>query len=86
MDEDAAARHLVFLQGIGDGHLLLGDEPDIAIDTAMIGKVERYLRLAGRIGLVVAVVGFDSDDQLVADMTAQGGEIQGDGEIAAFVL
>ena len=62
MNKDAAAGHLVFLHSIGDGHLILGDEPDVTINAAMICEVERHLLLARRIGLVIAVVGFDGDD------------------------
>ena len=62
MYKDAAAGHLVFLNGIGNSHLVFGDEPDVTINAAMICEVERHLLLARRIGLVVAVVGFDGDD------------------------
>ena len=62
VDEDAAASHLILLNGIGDGHLLLGDEPYVTVDATVVGEVERHLLLAGRIVLVIAVVGFDGDD------------------------
>ena len=52
----------------------------------MIGEVERHLLLAWGIGLVVAVVSLDGDDDIVACCTAEGGEVEGDGQIAAFVF
>ena len=69
--ENAATSHLVFLEGIGDGNLVLGNEPHVTIDAAMIGEVERHLLFAGRVGLVVAVVGADGDDEIVAHRTSR---------------
>ena len=62
MNKNASTSDLLFFKGIRDSHLVFGDEPHVAIDATMIGKVERHLLLAWRIGLVVAVVGFDGDD------------------------
>ena len=84
--EDAAASHLAGLKGVGDGHLLLGDEPHVAIDAAVVGKVERHLCLAGRKGLVVAVVGLHGDDQFVAGFVAEVCETEGDGQVAALMV
>ena len=49
----------------------------------MVGEVERQLGLAGRVGLVVAVVSFDGDDQIVAHRCGYG---DGDGQVATFVV
>ena len=84
VDEDAAACHLVLLDSIGDGYLRLGDEPDVAIDAAVIGEVERHLLLARGVGLVVAVVGADGDDNIIAHTGGREGD--GDGQIAALVV
>ena len=91
--EDATTSHLVFLDGIGNGHLILGDEPHVAIHAAVIGEVERHLLLARRVVLVVAVVGFDGDDdfrgngQTVANKRSViSRERDGYGQIAAFVV
>ena len=48
----------------------------------MIGEVELRLLFARGIVLVVAVVGLDSDDALVASLHALGREIDGDGQVA----
>ena len=84
MNEDTTSSSLVFLEGICDSDLVFRYEPYVAIDASMIGEVELGLFLAWRIGLVVAVVSFDSDDQVIADGIAREGD--GDGEIAAFVV
>ena len=78
MYEDAATSHLVLLDSVGNGYLVLGNQPHITVDASMIGEVQRHLFLAGGVGLVVAVVGFDGDDNIVAYGTV-GGKIQGDG-------
>ena len=83
MDEDTPASHLVFLDSIRDSHLRLGYEPHITIDAAVIGKVERHLLLAWRVGLVVAVVGFDGNEEII---TRLSGDSNCDGQIAAFVF
>ena len=77
MHKDAAASDLVLLKSIRDGHLVLGDEPHVAIDAAMIGEIELRLLLAWWVGFVIAVVGTDSDDTVVAYRT--GGREGGTG-------
>ena len=84
--EDATASHLILFNSIGDGNFRLGNEPYIAVDTPMIGEVERHLLLAGRVGLVVTVVGLDGDDDIVACSTSEGGEVERDGQVSTFML
>ena len=72
MYEDATTSNFVFFKGIRDGHLIFGNKPYVAIDAAMIGKVELRLFFAWGVGLVVAVIGFDSDDHVVAHSCRQG--------------
>ena len=83
MDEDATTSHLVFLESICDSDLVFRYEPYVAIDSSMIGEVELCLLLAWGIGLVVAIISADGDDEIIAH-TAR--ERNGDGEIAAFVF
>ena len=83
VNKDAATGYFVLFKGIGDSHLVLRNEPDIAVDAAMVGEVEGHLLLARGVGLVVAVVGFDGDDQIVAHTI---GETDGDGQVAALML
>ena len=84
MYEETASCHFVLFKGIGDGYLILGNEPYVAVDTAVVGKVQRHLFLARRVGLVVAVVGFDGNDNIIAYLTA--GERNGDGQVSALVF
>ena len=83
MNEDTTSCYLVFLESICDSDLVFRYEPYVAIDSSMIGEVELCLLLTWGIGLVVAIVSADGDDQIVAH-TAR--ERNGDGEIAAFVF
>ena len=78
MHKNATASHLVLFYGIGDGHLVFSYQPHVTVDTAMIGEVEGHLFLAWRVGLVIAVVGFDGDDAVIAYGT-RGREVDGDG-------
>ena len=84
VDEDAAACYLVLFDSIGDGNLRLGNEPDIAIDAAVVGEVEGHLLLARGVGLVVAVVVADGDDKIIAHIGDR--ERDGDGQIATLVV
>ena len=84
MHENASACHLVFFDSIRNGHFVFSNEPHLAIDATMIGEVERHLLLARRIGLVVAVVGFDGDDKIVANSRGRKGD--GDRQIATLVF
>ena len=87
MYKDAATRYLVLLDGIGDGDLVLGNEPHVTVDAAMVGEVERHLLLAGRVGLVIAVVGLDSDDKLAGDRgVVAHTKGNGNGQVATLVL
>ena len=86
VQEDATTGHLVHFVGIGDGHGTLANEPYVAIHTAVVGEVEGGLFLARRIGLVVAVVGHDGNQTVVAGFNARLRQIDNDGQIAAFVL
>ena len=83
MNEDATTSHLVFLEGICDSDLIFRYEPYVAIDASMIGEVELCLFFTWGVGLVVAIVSADGDDEIIAH-TAR--ERNGDGEIAAFVF
>ena len=49
----------------------------------MIGEVQCHLFLAGRIALVVAVVGLNGDDEIIGHATR---ERNGDGQVAAFMF
>ena len=84
MHKNAATSHLILFYGIRDGYLVLGNEPHVAIDAAVIGKVELCLFLAWRVGLVVAIVGADGDDQIIANIKSR--ERDGDRQVAAFVF
>ena len=86
MYEETATGHFRFFNGIGNGHLVLGNEPHVAVDASVVGEVERHLLLARGVGLVVAVIGLDGDDQVIARSIAKGGKVEGDGQIAALVL
>ena len=52
----------------------------------MVGKVEGILFLAGRIGVVVAVVGHDGNQTVVTGIHTGLCQIDADGQIAALVL
>ena len=67
MHKNAPTSNLVFLKGVCDGDFVFGNEPHVAIDTSMIGKVERHLFLAWGVRLVVAVVCFDGDNKFGGD-------------------
>ena len=84
MDKDAATGDLLLLKGIRDSHLILGNQPYVTIDAPMIGEVELGLLFAWRVGFVIAVVGTDGDDKIIANSI--GGQGDGDGQIAAFVF
>ena len=84
MYEEASTSHLILLVDIGDGHLILSDEPYIAINASMIGEVECHLFLAWRVVLVVAIVGFNGDDDVIAYGTTSKGD--GDGQVAALMF
>ena len=60
-DKQATSRHLVFIIGISDEHLVMGDQPAIPVDAAKIGIVQHILRLSGRIGWIVAVISPDGN-------------------------
>ena len=84
MHKDAAASHLVLLNSISDGYLVFGDEPDVAVDATVVGEVECHLFLAWGVSLVVAVVGLDGDNYIVAYIIGRQGD--GDGQVATLVF
>ena len=83
VDEHAAIGHLVCLYGIRNGHRRLAYHPHVAVDAAMISKVKRILCFSGRIALVIAVVGHDGNDTLVARLHSGFRQRNGDRQIAA---
>ena len=83
VQEDASASRLLAFDGIGDMDGRLADEPHIAIHTAMIGKIQLCLLLAGGIALIVAVISLHGNQAFVACFQPQSREVDGDGQIAA---
>ena len=86
MQEDAATSHLIHIVGVSDGHRTLADKPYVAVHATMVGKVEGCLFLARRVGVIVAVVGHDGNQTVIASFHARLRQIDNDGQIAAFVL
>ena len=83
VDKDTATCHLVFFKGIGDSHLILSNEPHVAVDATVVGEVELCLFFARGVGFVVAVVGADGDDEIVVHSSRQG---DGDGQVATLMF
>ena len=86
MDKDTSSGHPIGCHGIRQTHLRTTNEPYIAVDTAMIGKVERILRFSGRIGLIVRVVRLDSYHATISGLHPRLREREHHRQIASQVL
>ena len=86
MKEDATTCYLIHLVGIGNSNVTFANQPHVAIHAAMIGEVESGLFLAGRIGLVVAIVSHHGYQTVIASLDICLRKIHDDGQISAFVL
>ena len=86
VDKETASGYTVSLHGIRQAHLRAADKPHIAVDTAMVGEVERILRLARGIHLVVRIVGHHRNDTLLARLHTGIRERELNRQVAAQVL
>ena len=85
MNKDAGITAVGF-NHVGDGNILLIDEPNITVDTTMIGKVERILRFARRITLVIGIISHHSHHALIALLQSLLFQIDDNRQITAKVL
>ena len=84
-DKQAPSRYLILIIGIGDKHLIMRNQPTIPVNTAEIGKVQHILRLSGRIGRIIAVIGPDGN-HVVAVPVQSIRHIDNDRQITAEML
>ena len=84
-DEQAAARHFVFIIRIRDEHIIVCHQPAVAVDTAEIGEVQHVLRLPDGIKRIIAIVCLDGNHIFLSPLQRIR-HIHDDGQVATVKL